>query len=270
MAPISPDSTSLPRTVLATTRDELIATQRDQVFATARRFKKVYRSSLDVEDLANAGMVGLIEAAERFDKGRAVCFAAYASYRIRGAMLDEIRRAGWYSRYDVARFREANRRAASAVATSVDAAAVRADAAVNDILQTELDEDGPAATPQSPAAALEQIADTLSTIATVHVLSLEGFQRADGSLPDDLLEADDDAPSPDRLAAAQIARTRIGRAIERLPARERALLEMHYGLDQDLQDAGRTMGLSKWATSRLHARAIGMLRDLLTRGDDPR
>lgn len=97
-----------------------------------------------------------------------------------------------------------------------------------------------------------------------HPTRVPGRDRVEPHEPD--LLADDRALRPDEVAARLEAYRRLAGALEQLPARERALIEAHYGEDLSLDAAGRRLGLSKSWTSRLHARAIDKLGRLL---EDP-
>jgi RNA polymerase sigma factor for flagellar operon FliA len=94
------------------------------------------------------------------------------------------------------------------------------------------------------------LSDTLSGVATIFITSLEGAE----------MQLSDDRPAAEeRLIDAQMG-TLIRQAIAALPDKERQLLEMHYFGGKNLQDAGKALGLSKSWASRLHARAVDLLR----------
>lgn len=241
-------------------RDRLIESHMYLVHAAAGRMKKSYGKYLSVDELVGYGIEGLIEAVDRFDPSRGASFATFSFYRIRDAMLDGLRRAGWYSRYDIARF---------------NAAKLRAERAVNELMQSELET---ATSPPQPAAGkaaiLASIEDTLSQIATVHITSLD-FVHAKAeegcAVSEEALHLTDESlPSADQMIDLQAVSDRIRATVAGLPTRERRLIELHYFGDHDLQDAGATLGLSKWSTSRLHGRAVRLLRAALATAEDPR
>jgi RNA polymerase sigma factor FliA len=240
-------------------RNRLIESHMHLAHVAAGRMKKSFGRYLTMDELVGYATEGLIDAADRFDPKRA-SFAAFSYYRIKGAIIDGLRRAGWYSRYDVARFRASK--------------LLRAEQRVNEVLEQHLEDAGDQLTPSTPEDALRSIEDTLSQIATVYVTSLDSilaFADYDvAACREAPYITDDSTPAPDQTADLRGIRDRLHEALTMLPDRERRLIELHYFADQDLQDAGATLGLSKWATSRLHSRAVRLLRDVLANAEDPR
>jgi RNA polymerase sigma factor for flagellar operon FliA len=211
------------------------------VQAVARKLKRQLTNRIELEDLVAYGSKGLIEAAERFDPRQGVAFSTFAYYRVRGAMLDGMRTMGWYSRSDYARYRAEER--------------------ANEYLQNHADRAGAAvaaAVPQRPGsptppdveAALASVAEILGGVATVHITALEAAATV----------ADERLPPPDASLDSGRLGARVRRAVERLPDRERQLMELYYFGDKNLEEAGAVMGLSKSWACRLHARAVELLR----------
>jgi len=212
------------------------------VQAIARKVKKSVGASVEIEDLVGYGSKGLVEAAERFDARHGVAFSTFAYYRIRGAMYDGLRSMGWYSRADYARYRAEER--------------------ANEYLRNRADREGAAraegAPPSAdPAAALAEVSEILSSVATVHITSLE----AAAAVPDE------SRPAPDLAVEAQRTSARVRRAVAALPDKERRLMELYYFADKNLEEAGAQLGLSKSWACRLHARAVELLRATLERED---
>jgi RNA polymerase sigma factor for flagellar operon FliA len=245
-------------------RDRLVTEHLHLVETAAGRMKKSYGHSFDYDELVSFGNKGLLDAARRYDPATGTPFTVFAFYRIRGAMLDGLRSTGSYSRYDTARFNTVEK--------------LRADQRVNELLEEKLRSEG--ASPEETAgvaATLESIAETLAQISTVQVFSLEaarsrviqakraGFDSSgcSGDVSGDL-EREPTAPGADALFEAaterHAVRQRLERALATLPAAERRLIELHYFADQDFKDIRAPLGMSKWNVSRLHSRAIRMLR----------
>ena len=218
-------------------RDKLVAEHLTLVQAIAGKLKRTLGKSIEFDDLVGYGHKGLIEAADRFDPKQGVTFTTFAYYRIRGAMLDGMRTMGWYSRADYARYR-AEERAHEYMQnmSEREGAAKEAGAAEDD--------------PSDKAKALENIAQILSNVATVHITSIEAASKV----------ADDKIPAPDaELETGQLGE-RVRTAVAALPEKERKLMELYYFEDKNLEEAGAVLGLSKSWACRLHARAIGLLR----------
>ncbi|HEY8924927.1 MAG TPA: sigma-70 family RNA polymerase sigma factor [Polyangia bacterium] len=224
-------------------RDQLIQQHLSLVQSVARKLKKQITARVEFDDLVGYGSKGLIEAAERFDPRHGVAFTTFAYYRIRGAMLDGLRTMGWYSRADYARYR-AEERANEYLQNHADREAA----------QTLAPHDSapPGGTsPASPvAAALSSIAELLGGIATVHITSLEAAAAV----------ADESLPAPDANLDLGRLGARVRVALQRLPDKERQLMELYYFAGKNLEEAGGAMGLSKSWACRLHARAVELLR----------
>jgi RNA polymerase sigma factor FliA len=219
-------------------RDRLIAEHLSLVQAIAGKLKRSLGKSIDFDDLVGYGHKGLIEAAERFDSKQGVTFTTFAYYRIRGAMLDGMRTMGWYSRADYARYRAEER--------------------AQEYLQNTAEREGAAkeagADPNpDKAETLASIAEILSSVATVHITSIEAASKV----------ADDRAPAPDAgLETGQLG-VRVREAVASLPEKERRLMEMYYFEEKNLEEAGAALGLSKSWACRLHARAVNLLKEAL-------
>ncbi len=204
---------------------------------------------VEFDDLVGFGMAGLIEAAQRFDERHGVAFTTFAYYRVRGAMFDGLRSMGWLPRSEYARLRFEER-----------ATAYLQNLAAREAGHNE--QSAKLAAPRglrtSEGGALEDrvrdIAEALNGVAAVFVTLLGRHEEQQ------LL--DERAAPHEQLEKHQMA-ARVRRAMSRLPEKERHLIEMYYFHDQTLEQVGASMGLSKSWTSRLHARAIALLRETL-------
>jgi RNA polymerase sigma factor FliA len=219
-------------------RDRLVSEHLSLVQAIAGKLKRTLGKSIEFDDLVGYGHKGLIEAAERFDSKQGVTFTTFAYYRIRGAMLDGLRTMGWYSRADYARYR----------------AEERAHELLRNSAEREAGARESGADPESDKTqTLESIAEILSNIATVHITSIEAASKV----------ADERLASPDSDIEAGQMGVQIRKAVAALPEKERRLMELYYFEEKNLEEAGAALGLSKSWASRLHARAVGLLRDAL-------
>ena len=218
-------------------RDRIVEENLDLVRSIAGKLKRSLGRTLDLDELVAYGAKGLVEAASRFDSRLGVAFSTFAYYRIRGAMLDGLRSMGWYSRGDLARYRAEER--------------------ANEYLRNLAEREGaPDASPgkaRDAAGTLAEIAEVLSGVATVHITSLE----AAASVTDERL------PPPDQQLERLHLQARARGALEKLPEKERRLLQLHYFEDKNLEVASTEMGMSKSWASRLHARAVDRLRKVL-------
>lgn len=207
---------------------EFLKEYRELIFSAAWNVRRTTRTPLAVEDLFGYGCIGLLDAARRFRTGRGTAFRSFAYHRIRGEMLDSLRRQGWQSRANYAKQRTEERQAQG--------------------------ENGPggqegdaAAKPAPSENEVDGITDLLGQTATpVAPLSLD--------LADDI--ADESSRSIDQLID-------LRSGLARLPARERTILEMYYVADKNLDEIGRELGMTKSWVCKLHARAIKMLKDMM-------
>lgn len=210
-------------------RNKLIEENLGYVKALAIRIRgELASASLDLEELVAHGTSGLVEAAERWDPARGVAFSTFAYYRIRGAIFDGLRKSGWLPRGE-ARFA----------------------VAANDFLENLGDREQPL--DKAGDGLASQVADlgrALDGIATVYLTSLSAATRD---------RTPDAAPLASQQLEEQETLRALRAAITRLPEKERQLVEAYYFQGRTLEDAGRSLGLSKSWSSRLHARAINLL-----------
>ncbi|MDH5671700.1 MAG: sigma-70 family RNA polymerase sigma factor [Myxococcales bacterium] len=179
------------------------------------------------EDLLSYAYTGLLEARERYDAGRGTPFKAFAYYRVRGAVIDGVRRMAHMPRRAHARMQ-----ALEALDTSAEAQA------------PNTSEPAPNA-----AAALGAIKATLDRVTTAYALA-----QAAGQDPDD--QGDD----PERSAMLSERRAAVAEEVERLPERERMLIRGYYFEGRHLEDICKEIGVSKSWGSRTHTRALSRLR----------
>jgi RNA polymerase sigma factor for flagellar operon FliA len=204
---------------------------------------------VEFDDLVGFGMQGLIEAGQRFDDRHGVAFTTFAYYRVRGAMFDGLRSMGWLPRSEYARLRLEER-----------ANAYLQNLAARDEGQSEQVARAPVKPGRGRPATGEveervrEIAEALHGVAAVFVTLLGRHEEQQ------LL--DERAAPHEQLERHQMAE-RVRRALTSLPDKERHLVEQYYFHDQTLEQVGAGMGLSKSWTSRLHARAIALLRETL-------
>lgn len=183
-----------------------------------------------LDDLLGAGQEGLLDAARRYDPAKGAAFSTYAHYRIRGAMLDFVREV--------------------AVRDPIARARASAMAAVDDMLQTVAGDTDVAAA--RPDAAASMLASTLFDAASALALG----ELAAETRP----EVGED---PETAAARRETGARLVAAIDALPARERDILRGVYVQGLTIEQSGEALGLTKGWASRLHARALRLMRESL-------
>ncbi len=199
-------------------------------------------SSVEVDDLIQAGMIGLIEAARNFQSDQGATFETYASIRIRGAMIDAIRAGDWVPRSVHLRYRDV-------------VAATRA------IEQRE----GRAATAQEIAGALGMSVDdyhqVLQDAARGQLLSLDEYVEEHDGEP--RLGQHDNA-TPARRFEQSAFRVALGEAIDNLPEREKMVLSLYYEQEMNLREIGSVLNVSESRVCQIHGQAMLRLRARLT------
>jgi len=205
-------------------------------------------SSVEQADLVSYGMFGLIDAIEKYEPDRAIKFETYASSRIRGAIIDELRAIDWIPR-------------------SVRTRARAVDRAYCD-LEGELHR-----TPSESeiAGRLEvgvgELRMVFAQLSNVNVVALDellsaGAERTDkGSLLDTL--EDHRTPDPAQSFEAQETKFLLARAIEQLGEREKIVLVLYYYEGMTLAEIGRVLGVTESRISQMHTAAMLRLRTKL-------
>lgn len=192
-------------------------------------------SSVQVDDLMQAGMIGLLEASRKFDHGKGASFETYAGIRIRGAMLDEVRKGDWAPR-SVHR----NTRTVSDAMRAVESRLGR-DAKDHEVA-AELN------------MSLDEYYAILNDTAGSKLFSFE-----------DLLESGGDADThadhePYGGLQDERFRAALVQAIDGLPERERLLLSLYYDEELNLKEIGAVLGVSESRVSQLHSQCAARLR----------
>ena len=219
------------------------------VEALARRVASSMPNSVDLGDLVQDGMIGLIDAAHRFDESRGIKFETFAERRVRGAMIDALRRDAWprgvrRMRRQLEAAREDLRRELGCEPTLADLAArIGADEA--------------------------RLGRTIVRISTIESTSPLACNEAaeEGTLPPVL--APPDPPMPDRIYEDAEVRRRVHAAVAALPPRERTVVSLYYFGDATMRQIGAAIGVNESRVSQLHARAVQRLRRILAATDGP-
>ncbi len=200
-------------------------------------------SSVMVEDLIQVGMMGLLEAAGRYDELRGAQFETYAAQRIRGAMLDELRQADWMPR-------------------SLRRDMRRIEAAMSKLQQRLGKPPSETELAQELGMPLTEYQQMLYEARGAQLVYYEDFH---GEGDDDFFERYDFDSEANPLGLLQDERFRgaLITAISALPERERMLMGMHYEQEMNLREIGEVMGVSESRVCQLHSQAVARLRSSL-------
>ena len=224
-------------------RDALIEKHLVLVKYAAARIAGRLPGHFRLDDLYSAGLVGFLGAVEDYDPERNVEFAAYAAPRIRGAILDDLRRLDCVPR----RVRRLAREASRAVATLT-----------NQLGRQPTDEEIAA----EMGIELKQYERLLNEGVTL--LSLDGMAGDDEKAPIDVLE-DPEAPDPFATLEAGERRALLGRFVDKLPDRERQVLALYYHEELTMHEIGTVLGVTESRVSQIHSSAILRLQGALRR-----
>jgi RNA polymerase sigma factor FliA len=205
-------------------------------------------AGVQVEDLIQAGVIGLLEAAQHYDATQGASFETYAGIRIRGAMLDEVRRSDWTPR-SVHRNARRVTEAVRAVEHRTGREAQAQDVAEE--LGVEMDEYH------------RMVSDAVSC----RVLSFEDVFEPD-SEGEDLLPGDE--PNPLETLQADDFRSALAREVAALPERERLVMSLYYDDELNLREIGEVLGVSESRVCQLHGQALTRLRARMTDWTDRR
>ncbi len=221
-------------------RDELVERHQSLVVHIARDFERRLPACVSFEDLVSAGNLGLVEAARRFNTSEGASFPTFARYRIRGAIMDSLRRIDPLSR----RLRSFQRVASQAAETLT----MRLGRRPRD---SEV-----AAYAGLPLCRFERLLRELHEAGG----SITGVSRNEACVyPLDLIPAR--SGDPERLAAMAELRDTVNDALGKLPRRYRAVIRLYHFDGLTMSRIGAKLGISEGRVSQIHAGAIRRLRE---------
>ena len=213
------------------------------VEALARRMAATMPHSIDLSDLVQDGVIGLIDAAERFDASRGIKFETFAERRIRGAMIDALRKDAWPR--GVRRVRRELEAAREKLRVTLGHEPSLAD------LAREIGAD---------EKRLGKTIVRINTIESTSPLSC-GDSVDEAQLPAVLVPAEPERP--DLAYEKSEVRERVRGAIESLPPREQRVIALYYYGEVTMKEIGSELGVNESRVSQLHARALRRLREAL-------
>lgn len=198
-------------------------------------------ASVQLDDLMQAGMIGLLEAAQRYTSAKGATFETYAGIRIRGAMVDEIRKGDWVPR--------SVHRNARRISQAIKAVEDRCGREAQD--QEVAEELG---------ISLDEYHSSLSDANSGRLFSLDELNES-GELPIEEAETSD---NPLDGLASDSFRRNLSHAIEELPEREKLVLSLYYQEELNLKEIGAVLGVSESRVSQIHSQAALRLRGRLS------
>jgi RNA polymerase sigma factor for flagellar operon FliA len=214
----------------------------------ASRLKIHFPPQVELDDLMSSGIIGLLDAIEKFDLGRGLKFETYAMARIRGAIIDELRNLDWAPR------------------------SVRKKEHELETAYTKLERElGRVATDEEVARDLhidmDELQGLFSQISTSVFLSLDDLVSMGGSDADttrriNLLKTSD-RHHPDLMLHLRQVQEILGKAIDSLPEKIKQMISLYYYEDLNLKEIGEVLGISESRVCQIHSQGMLLLRHKL-------
>jgi RNA polymerase sigma factor for flagellar operon FliA len=229
-------------------RERLVIAYSPLVKYVAGRMASGLPAHVEEADLISYGLVGLINAIERFEVEREIKFETYAITRIKGSIIDELRSLDWVPRSVRARARDIE----------------RANAKLEHQLQRAPSDEEMAA---ELKMGVEEFQDALVQISNSTIAALDELWSVSDSSGDavSLLDTltDESAPDPAAVMDQTDLKDRVADAIARLPEREKLVVALYYYENLTLREIGEVLGVTESRVSQLHTKAVLRLRGRL-------
>jgi len=221
---------------LSRQRDALVTGHLHLVRRIAQQMIVNLPGSVDVEDLIQSGMVGLLEAAQRYQSTQGASFATYSYYRIRGAMIDTIRASLWMSRDTIRRMGQFNK------------------------VKRQLGRSAADGTLPSSA----QIAAAAGVSTDVYFRTLRDVRQSKELSLEECLSPTDPTQGPEAQVERDEALLLLRKALGRLDASERELVALYYGEERLLREIGDMRNISESRVCQIQKRILERLRTVMT------
>jgi len=226
-------------------RERLILNYAPLVKFVAGRVGSGLPQSVDGADLIQCGIFGLMDALEKFEPGRGIKFETYAIPRIRGAIVDELRKLDWVPRSVRSKAREIER-------TIADLEAQFKRAPTEEELATEL------------GVSVDNLRDSLQRVNMSSISALDEVVNVgddEGSMS--LVDTIEDLDAPDPVAIFDHAETRkiVAELVEGLPERDKLVVTLYYFEGLTLKEIGRSLGVTESRICQIHTKAVLELRN---------
>jgi len=232
---------------LGKSREEVVLEYAPLVRHIANRLAARLPESLDRDDLVQAGMIGLLDAIEKYDSGREAQFRTYAEFRIRGAMLDDLRATDWVPR--------SVRENADKVGKAMNALSSRLGRPPEETeVAGHLD------------ISVAEYRELLLKSRSIHLLSFEDMGSAsDDGDSGDIMEVIEDAGASTPMEAFDLnnLQTRLAQAIRDLPEKEQLVLSLYYDEGLNLKEIGAVLNITESRVSQVRTQSIIRLRNAI-------
>ena len=226
-----------------TGRDELVIKYLPLIKYVVSRMAVTPPQGLDYEDLLSFGVFGLLDAVEKFDPSKGFVFQTYAIPRIRGAILDELRKCDWYSRSAREKVQKLNRTMEKILRDKGELK--------DEWVMTEM------------GIGEEEYYEIQDLAGRGYITSLDDVTPLDdGDVSVEATLADDREGIEERLDE-EAERQELAEALAELPERERIMLSLYYYEGLNLKEIGQVLGVTESRVSQIHGKALSMLRAVM-------
>ena len=224
-------------------RDKLVMEHLPLVKAIAIRLYESLPVHADLDDLIHAGMLGLIDGAEKFDERKHILFKSYAKHRIKGAMLDSLRQLDWASR-------DLRRRHKQLEAITHELAALSADAPNDEAIAGRMGVD------------VERWRQIAIELRMVGLLSSSSRPADDENQTNPEFAASEDT-QPDTMYIRHELSTVLNQAMQALPVRYQKIVSLYYSGEKTMREIGEILGINESRVSQIHKTALEKMAAVL-------
>ena len=228
-------------------REEVIIRYSPMIKYVANRIAMRLPPHIEVDDLISVGVLGLMDAITKYDSSRGAKFKTYAEFRVRGAILDELRSMDWVPR--------SIRQKASQVDKVVQGLQAK-------LRRTPEDEE----VAQEMGLSLDQFHETLNETKSIPIFSLEdlGIAKESGDQQSllDCLAGKADADPQTQIRLVELKEI-IAKAIDALPEKVRLMVSLYYYEELTMKEIGAVLDITKSRVSQIHSKAVYRLRTKL-------
>jgi RNA polymerase sigma factor for flagellar operon FliA len=230
----------------AATKDEIIIEYAPLIKYIAQKIAARLPSNVELDDLISCGVIGLMDAIDKYDPTRDNKFKTYAEFRVRGAILDELRAQDWVPR-------SIREKAKLVERTYAKLESQLGRPANDEEMCKELE------------CSQEEFHDLLNKSKSVSLLNIDdsaSFNRGDKKLMAGLME-DSRMSNPFNAVSYKNVRDKIKEGIKSLPEKQRLVLSLYYYEDLNLKEIGQVLSVTESRVSQLHTQAIMKLKTKL-------
>jgi RNA polymerase sigma factor for flagellar operon FliA len=235
-----------PRRLAPTEKDKLVVEYSPLIKFIAQKIAVRLPSNIELDDLISSGVIGLMDAIDKYDPTRDNKFKTYAEFRIRGAILDELRAQDWVPRSIRDKSKLLDR---TMVNLEAELGRIPTDEEVANALQVTI----------------EEFHELLNQVRPVSLLSIDEsqtFSNVDKKSILNILEGCK-LNNPFNQLNIKSVKDIVTQAIEELPERQRLVLSLYYYEDLNLKEIGKVLRVTESRVSQLHAQAVSRLRNKL-------